>query len=103
MSALLPKGAPSLNVENVSDAATVVAPDTANDMYPEFPVLLLSLYRAPNITIADVPVVSVTDGPDVARSVYDVDDVPWSVVTVAESIAVTTAVVGPTVIHDEPL
>lgn len=51
-----------------SEAATVVAPDTAMDAYAELPLLAALKTTADIQTITEVPVVSVTLGPTVARS-----------------------------------
>lgn len=50
-----------------TEAPMVVEPDTSNPMIPD-PVPTLHPRNAPNITIAFVPVVAVTDGPTVGRS-----------------------------------
>jgi hypothetical protein len=78
-----PLAAPTLS-EVASDAATVEAPETAGLAYALAPVVVCTSQHV-TITRALVPVVKVTAGPTVARSVKLVLVVLWEVFTVADA------------------
>jgi hypothetical protein len=71
-----------------SDAEEVVAPEIAKDIKHKFEVLELLLVDE-TITNAFVPVVTVTAGPEVVKSVYEIEVVVWLVATLSKSFAGT--------------